>query len=124
MNIVCLDMEGSSGSGNLDRIRRSHRNRRIEENYARRAGYDKLMEYRLNILKEHGLGTKRSRIRSAKSIRCRVQRNFWTSAQHHAGHHHQRHIRTVRTASDEKAGLADTVLQHAGNRRRRHDLKA
>ena len=42
----------------------------------------------------------------------------------HAGRHPQRHVRTVRTASDEKAGLADTVLQHAGNRRRRHDLKA
>lgn len=58
MNIVCLDMEGvlvpeiwiafaeASGIPELKRTTRDEPN------------YDKLMEYRLNILKEHGLGLK------------------------------------------------------------------
>ncbi len=58
MNIVCLDMEGvlvpeiwiafaeASGVPELKKTTRDEPN------------YDKLMEYRLNILKEHGLGLK------------------------------------------------------------------
>lgn len=58
MNIVCLDMEGvlvpeiwiafaeASGIPELKRTTRDE------------PDYDKLMEYRLNILKEHGLGLK------------------------------------------------------------------
>ena len=58
MNIVCLDMEGVlvpeiwitfaevSGIPELKRTTRDEPN------------YDKLMEYRLNILREHGLGLK------------------------------------------------------------------
>ncbi len=58
MNVVCLDMEGvlvpeiwiafaeASGVPELKRTTRDEPN------------YDKLMEYRLNILKEHGLGLK------------------------------------------------------------------
>ena len=58
MNIVCLDMEGvlvpeiwiafSEATG-IPELRRTTRD---EPNY------DKLMQYRLNILKEHGLGLK------------------------------------------------------------------
>lgn len=58
MNVVCLDMEGvlvpeiwiafaeASGIPDLKRTTRDE------------PDYDKLMEYRLNILKEHGLGLK------------------------------------------------------------------
>ena len=58
MNIVCLDMEGvlvpeiwiafaeESGIPELKRTTRDEPN------------YDKLMEYRIAILKEHGLGLK------------------------------------------------------------------
>ena len=58
MNIVCLDMEGvlvpeiwiafAEESG-IDALRRTTRDE---------PDYDKLMRYRLNILKEHGLGLK------------------------------------------------------------------
>ena len=58
MNIVCLDMEGvlvpeiwiafSEASG-IPELRRTTRDE---------PDYDKLMKYRLNILKEHGLGLK------------------------------------------------------------------
>ena len=121
MNIVCLDMEGvlvpeiwiafAEATG-IEELKKTTRDE---------PDYDKLMEYRLNILKEHGLGIKEIQDTISKIDPMPGAKEF---LQHHAGHHHQRHIRTVRTASDEKAGLADTVLQHAGNRRRRHDLKA
>ena len=39
--------------------------------------YDKLMKYRLNILKEHNLGLKEIQKPSPKSIRSREQKNFW-----------------------------------------------
>ena len=58
MNIVCLDMEGvlvpeiwiafAEASG-IPELRRTTRDE---------PDYDKLMNYRLNILKEHGLGLK------------------------------------------------------------------
>ena len=66
MNIVCLDMEGvvvpeiwiafaeASGIPELKRTTRDE------------PDYDKLMEYRLNILKEHGLGLKEIRETIAK----------------------------------------------------------
>ncbi len=66
MNVVCLDMEGvlvpeiwiafaeASGVPELKRTTRDEPN------------YDKLMEYRLNILKEHGLGLKEIRETIAK----------------------------------------------------------
>ena len=62
MNIVCLDLEGvlvpeiwiafADASG-IPELRRTTRDE---------PDYDKLMKYRLAILKEHGLGLKRSRI--------------------------------------------------------------
>ena len=58
MNIVCLDMEGvltpeiwiafADASG-IPELRRTTRDE---------PDYDKLMKYRINILKEHGLGLK------------------------------------------------------------------
>ena len=66
MNVVCLDMEGvlvpeiwiafaeASGVPELKRTTRDEPN------------YDKLMEYRLNILKEHGLGLREIRETIAK----------------------------------------------------------
>ena len=66
MNVVCLDMEGvlvpeiwiafaeASGIPELKRTTRDE------------PDYDKLMEYRLNILKEHGLGLKEIRETIAK----------------------------------------------------------
>ena len=66
MNIVCLDMEGvlvpeiwiafSEASG-IPELRRTTRDE---------PDYDKLMAYRLAILKEHGLGLKEIRATIAR----------------------------------------------------------
>ena len=43
--------------------------------------YDKLMKWRLGILKEHGLGLKEIQETIARrSIRCRAQRSFWMNS--------------------------------------------
>ena len=80
MYITCLDVEGvlvpeiwiafaeASGIPELKRTTRDE------------PDYNKLMNWRLGILKEHGLGLKwRFRQPSRRSIRCWVQRNFWMS---------------------------------------------
>lgn len=79
MEIVCLDLEGvlvpeiwiafaeATGIPELKRTTRDE------------PDYDKLMKYRLNILKEHGLGLKEIQETIAKIDRFRVQRNFWIS---------------------------------------------
>ena len=81
MNIVCLDLEGDlvpeiwiafakeSGIPELTRTTR------VEPDY------DKLMNWRLGILKEHGLGLKEIRIRSQRSIRSREQKSVWMSSE-------------------------------------------
>ena len=77
MYVTCLDMEGvlvpeiwiafaeASGIPELKRTTRDE------------PDYDKLMNWRLGILREHGLGLKEKP--SPLSIRCRVQRNSWMS---------------------------------------------
>ena len=76
MYITCLDVEGvlvpeiwvafaeASGIPELKRTTRDE------------PDYDKLMNWRLGILREHGLGLKEIQETIAK-IRCRVQRSFW-----------------------------------------------
>ena len=75
MNIVCLDMEGvlvpeiwiafAEATG-IEELKKTTRDE---------PDYDKLMEYRLNILKEHGLGIKEIQDTISKID----PRNFWTS---------------------------------------------
>ena len=79
MEIVCLDLEGvlvpeiwiafaeETGIPELKRTTRDE------------PDYDKLMKYRLNILKEHGLGRKKSRRPSPRSTRFQAPGNFWTN---------------------------------------------
>lgn len=79
MNIVCLDMEGvlvpeiwiafaqASGIPELSRTTRDE------------PDYDKLMAYRLNILKEHGLGLKEIQAVIATIDPCPGRKVFWTS---------------------------------------------
>ena len=79
MYITCLDLEGvlvpeiwiafaeESGIPELKRTTRDE------------PDYDKLMKWRIGVLKEHGLGLKEIQETIAKLTRCRVQRNFWTS---------------------------------------------
>ncbi len=76
MHIVCLDLEGvlvpeiwiafakETGISQLTRTTRDE------------PDYDKLMNWRIGILKEHGLGLKQIQERL---IHCRERRHFWTS---------------------------------------------
>ena len=89
MEIVCLDLEGvlvpeiwiafaeETGIPELKRTTRDE------------PDYDKLMKYRIGILKEHGLGLKEIQETIARSIRFRAQRNFWITACHDTGDYHQ-----------------------------------
>ena len=77
MNIVCLDLEGvlvpeiwiafaeASGIPELKRTTRDE------------PDYDKLMHWRLGVLREHGLGCGRSSPLSPTLTRCPGPRNFW-----------------------------------------------
>ena len=83
MNIVCLDMEGvlvpeiwiafaeASGIPELKRTTRDE------------PDYDKLMRWRLDILKKHGLGSGRSRRPSPGSTRSPGPRSFGRPAEGH-----------------------------------------
>ena len=90
MNIVCLDLEGvlvpeiwvafaeETGIPELKKTTRDE------------PDYDKLMKWRLGILKEHGLGLKRYRRQLQRSIRCRGAKEFLDELRKHdTGDHHQ-----------------------------------
>ena len=76
MNIVCLDLEGvlvpeiwvafaeETGIPELKKTTRDE------------PDYDKLMKWRLGILKEHGLGLKEIQEKLQRSIRCQGQKSF------------------------------------------------
>ena len=78
MNIVCLDMEGvlvpeiwiafAEESG-IPELRRTTRDE---------PDYDKLMRWRIDILRQHGLGRRTFRTPSAALTRCREPERFWT----------------------------------------------
>ena len=99
MYITCLDLEGvlvpeiwiafaeESGIPELTRTTRDE------------PDYGKLMDFRLDILRQHGLGLKE------------IQE---TIARIDPGRHHQRHVHPVRPAPHGEAGLAGAVLQRAG----------
>ena len=77
MNIVCLDMEGvlipeiwiafAEATG-IEELKRTTRDE---------PDYDKLMEYRLDILRKHNLGIRKYRKLSVRWTRSRAQRNSW-----------------------------------------------
>ena len=87
MNIVCLDMEGvlvpeiwiafSEASG-IPELRRTTRDE---------PDYDKLMTWRLGILKEHGLGLK-----EIQDTIARRQGVFGRAAGHHPGDYSERYL--------------------------------
>ena len=107
MEIVCLDLEGvlvpeiwiafaeETGIPELKRTTRDE------------PDYDKLMKYRLNILKEHNLGLKEIQETISKID------------------HHQRYFLSVRRTSDEKTRLSDNLLQltRCSRQRRNHRLQ-
>ena len=79
MYITCLDLEGvlvpeiwiafSEVSG-IPELRRTTRDE---------PDYDKLMRWRMDLLREHGLGLKQIQDVIDRSTRCPAQRTFWTS---------------------------------------------
>ena len=101
MEIVCLDLEGvlvpeiwiafaeETGIPELKRTTRDE------------PDYDKLMKYRLNILKEHGLGLKEIQETISKIDPIPGEKECHTA--------------------DGEAGLADIILQHTGSSRQRRD---
>ena len=111
MDIVCLDLEGvlvpeiwiafaeASGIPELKRTTRDE------------PDYDKLMTWRLGILKEHGLGLKEIQETIAK-IESDPRRKgvFGRASFHHTGDYYQRYLHTVCKSTDEEAGLADNFL--------------
>ena len=108
MEIVCLDLEGvlvpeiwiafaeETGIPELKKTTRDE------------PDYDKLMKYRLNILKEHNLGLKEIQETIAKIDPLPGAKEFLDKLR---GYHYQRYFLTVRRSADEKAGLSDYFLQ-------------
>ena len=115
MDIVCLDMEGvlvpeiwiafSEESG-IPELRRTTRDE---------PDYNKLMNYRLAILKEHGLG-----LGEIQSVISRIDplpgaKAFLNDLRERA------QTVTVRAPAHEEAGNAVDLLQYSGGRPGRHD---
>lgn len=119
MDIVCLDLEGvlvpeiwiafaeETGIPELKRTTRDE------------PDYNKLMNYRLNILREHGLGLKEIQetiskidpLPGSKGVFRQIKRN-------HSGNHHQRYLLPVCRTSDEETWLSDHLLQLSGCQRK------
>ena len=109
MNIVCLDLEGvlvpeiwiafaeASGIPELKRTTRDE------------PDYDKLMKWRIGILKEHGLGLKEIHDREDRPDPGR-EGILRRAALYYPGHHYQRYLFTVCRSSDEKIRLSDHFL--------------
>ena len=147
MYIVCLDMEGvlvpeiwiafaeASGIPELKRTTRDE------------PDYNKLMRWRLDVLKEHGLGLPeiQKTIAQINEMENWDTEGAWSGTEGnsgydredrpdpgregilrraallHPGHRAQRHVRGVRHAPDEKAGIPGPVLQLAQRRSGRND---
>ncbi len=125
MNIVCLDMEGvlipeiwiafAEATG-IEELKRTTRDE---------PDYDKLMEYRLDILRKHNLGIKEIQETIGKMDPIPGAKEFLDEL---------RSITQVIIISDtfeqfaqpmmEKARLAYSVLQFSRDRRGRHDPEA
>ena len=111
MEIVCLDLEGvlvpeiwiafaeETGIPELKRTTRDE------------PDYDKLMKYRLNILKEHNLGLKEIQETISKIDPLPGAKEFL--------------LLSVRRTSDEKTRLSDNLLQltRCSRQRRNHRLQ-
>ena len=118
--IVCLDLEGvlvpeiwiafSQASG-IPELKRTTRDE---------PDYDKLMKWRLGILKEHGLGLKEIQ-ETIAGIDPLPGAIFRRAALHLPGDHHQRYLYSVCFPSYEEAGMAHFVLQFAGSGSRWRD---
>ena len=114
MYITCLDLEGvlvpeiwiafaeASGIPELKRTTRDE------------PDYDKLMNWRLGILKEHGLGLKEIQETIEKIDPLPGAKEFLDKLRD-LGHHYQRHIHAVCETAYEKARLADDLLQFSGS---------
>lgn len=122
MYITCLDVEGvlvpeiwiafaeASGIPELKKTTRDE------------PDYDKLMRWRLGILKEHGLGLKEIQATIEKIDPLPGAKEFLDESWHFLpGDPDQRYLYGICRTADEKTGLSDAVLQLSGSRRRRRD---
>lgn len=76
MNIVCLDLEGVLVPEIWIAFAKETGIPELEKTTRDEPDYDKLMNYRINILKEHGLGLKEIQETIAKIDQCLAQRSF------------------------------------------------
>ena len=126
MEIVCLDLEGvlvpeiwiafaeETGIPELKRTTRDE------------PDYDKLMKYRLNILKEHNLGLKEIQETISKIDPLPGAKEFLDKLREMTQVIiHQRYLLSVRRTSDEKTRLSDNLLQltRCSRQRRNHRLQ-
>ena len=79
MNIVCLDLEGVLVPEIWIAFAKETGIPELEKTTRDEPDYDKLMNYRINILKEHGLGLKEIQETIAKIDPMLAQRSFWMS---------------------------------------------
>lgn len=111
MTITCLDLEGvlvpeiwiafaeETGIPELKKTTRDE------------PDYDKLMQYRLAILKEHNLGLKEIQNTIAKIDPMPGAKEFLDELEKPVpGHHNIRYIRTVCRTAHEEARLSDNFL--------------
>ena len=115
MNIVCLDLEGvlvpeiwvafaeETGIPELKKTTRDE------------PDYDKLMKWRLGILKEHGLGLKEIQETIAKIDPMPGAKEFLDEL--------RSMTQVIISTTYEKAGMADYFLQFTGSGRKRRDYR-
>ena len=117
LNVVCLDMEGvlvpeiwiafSEASG-IPELRRTTRDE---------PDYDKLMKWRLGILKEHGLGLREIQATIEKIDPLPGAKEFLDELRKVTQviiiSDTFTHLYSVRDAAHEEARLSDSVLQHS-----------
>ena len=122
MNIVCLDLEGVLVPEIWIAFAKETGIPELEKTTRDEPDYDKLMNYRINILKEHGLGLKEIQETIAKIDPLPGAREFLDEL---------RTFSQVILISDtftqfatplmEKLGWPSTVLQQSGSSRGRRD---
>ena len=98
MEIVCLDLEGVIGTGDLDRICRGDSGiPELKKTTRDEPDYDKLMNCRIGILKEHGLGLEGDPgYHCQRLIRFREPKEFLDElTKYYTGYHYQRYLYTV-----------------------------
>ena len=115
MKLICLDLEGVLVPEIWVAFAEASKIPELKKTTRDEPDYDKLMRWRLSVLKEHGLGLKEIQETIASIDPLPGAKELC------AGDYYQRYLYGIRTASDEKARLADNFLQFPRGSRGRRD---